>query len=203
MKKLFVLLIAMVMMVGAASAATVNLVEKNWATDWSVVSGGKSGILAYTMPCPSSTMSTYAFTSCSLTPGKSYSLVFYSRTDAGTWNPDTVWANQDTTVIASGAADGSGCLTLSGTFDFSIHGKGLECIADGKDYDGTVKGAKVWLIPSSCFSGSAVTCWPPNDFLWEESLVACEPTSVPEPALLVGLIALLVPGMVYIVRRKR
>ena len=88
-------------MTSAVSAATVNLVEKNWATDWSVVTGGKSGILSYTMSCPSSTMNPYTFSSCSLTPGVSYSLVFYSRTDAGTWNPDTVWDNQDTTLIAS------------------------------------------------------------------------------------------------------
>ena len=162
----------LIAMISVTSAASVNLVHKD--SNWNEIDS--AGLLNYTIPCTAELM-TYTFTvveSNNMLPNTPYSLVFYSRTDAGTWNPDTVWTNQDTSLIDSGTTDVNGDLVLSGTFDFSLHGQGLENINDGKDYDGSVNGAKVWLVPSADYDGSStITGWHPTNFLWETELVTC------------------------------
>ena len=163
----------LIAMISVTSAASVNLVHKDGPPDWNEIDS--AGLLEYSMPCSGEVM-TYTFTV--IEPGTMlantpYSLVFYSRTEEGTWKPDTVWTNQSTSLIDSGTTDGDGNLVLSGTFDFSTHGQGLEYIDDGKDYDGSVKGAKVWLVPSANYDGSSTLSWNPTAFLFERDLVSC------------------------------
>ena len=170
---LFVVVL-MIAMVSATSAASVDIVHKD-TTTWNEIDS--AGLLEYTMPCTGEVM-TYNFTivePSNMSANTSYSLVFYSRTNVGTWNPDTVWNNQNTSLIISGITDGSGDLVLTGTFDFSLHGQGLENINDSKDYNGLVRGAKVWLVPSADYNStqSKITSWNPTNFLFETELVSC------------------------------
>ncbi|MCK4736511.1 MAG: PEF-CTERM sorting domain-containing protein [Methanophagales archaeon] len=178
------LLVSILAMAGTVSAATVNLVEKN-PTDWSVVSDGKSGTLVYTMP---DTTMVYTFTlNTPLTPNTVYCLVFYTRNSEGiSWrNSDNeVWGNQGSRRIRCATTDCSGYFPIPmslGTFNFDNHGTGLDYINDGDDYDGSVLGAKVWLVPSSDLTGDTVTGWNPSNFLWEEDLITPTPDFGPEP----------------------
>ena len=175
MKKIGLFVIAiMIAMVSVTSAVSVDIVHKD-TTTWNEIDN--AGLLEYTMPCTGEVMN-YTFIivePSNMSANTSYSLVFYSPTDAGTWNPDTVWNNQNTSLIDSGITDGSGDLVLTGTFDFSLHGQGLENINDGNDYKGLVNGAKVWLVPSADYSSaqSKITSWNPTNFLFETELVSC------------------------------
>lgn len=159
---------------GCCFDTTVNLVEKD-PSDWSVVPEGDSGTLCYSMGCAG--IMSYVFTlNTPLEPETDYCLVFYTRNEAGTWNPDTVWDNQDTGLITSMTTNENGELgydPVSGSFDFNDYGFGLECIDDGKDYDGTVCGAKVWLVPCDDYDEGEqeITNWNPNEFLFEEDLI--------------------------------
>lgn len=164
----------MIAMVSVTSAASVDFVHKD-TTTWNEIDS--AGLLEYTMPCTGEVMN-YTFTivePSNMSANTNYSLVFYSRTNVGTWNPDTVWGNQSTSLINNGTTDGSGNLMLTGTFDFSSYGQGLENINDGNDYNGLVKGAKVWLVPSVDYNStqSIVTNWNPTNFLFETDLVSC------------------------------
>jgi len=162
-------------LVGAVTAASIDLVHKN-PTDWSEIP--PAATLTYSMPCGGDDKMTYTFVadgSEGLLYDTGYSLVFYSHDGTATWNPDTVWGKQVTTLIKNGITDSSGALTLSGDFTFRGKGQGLEYIDDDKDYDGSVLGAKVWLVPSSDYSESEseLTNWNPTQFLFETELVTC------------------------------
>ena len=140
------------------SAANINLVHKcpidnaTCDTEWYYMDN--VGILNYT--CVG--VMTYTFTIVepwNITANRDYSLVFYSHNGSGIWDicetgcwEKSIHYNQVTTLINNGTTDANGDLSFSGTFDFSGHGQGLEYINDGLDYDGSVKGAKVWLVPS-------------------------------------------------------
>ncbi len=167
------LLVLILAMAGTASAATVNLVEKDGAPNWNVVSGGNSGTLAYTMP---TTTMDYTFTlNTALDADTEYCLVFYTRNDESiSWlnSLNQVWDNQGSKVINCTRTDGSGNFDpMIGTFNFDDCGTGLDYIDDGDDYDGNVLGAKVWLVPSSDLTGDTVTGWHPSNFLFEEDLI--------------------------------
>lgn len=166
------LLVSILAMAGTVSAATVNLVEKD-PSDWSVVSGGNSGTLVYTMPA---TTMDYTFTlNTALDANTEYCLVFYTRSsDSVSWlnSANEVWGNQGSKVINCATTGSDGYFTpMSGSFNFDNYGTGLDYIDDGDDYDGSVLGAKVWLVPSSDLTVDTVTGWHPSNFLFEEDLV--------------------------------
>jgi hypothetical protein len=166
------LLVLILAMAGTVSAATVNLVEKDTST-WIPVPDGKSGTLVYTMP---TTTMTYTFTlNTALDANTEYCLVFYTRNNEGvSWlnSLNQVWGNQGSKVIQCATTGDTGYFApMTGTFDFSLYGTGLDYINDGDDYDGSVLGAKVWLVPSSDLTGDTVTGWNPSNFLFEEDLI--------------------------------
>lgn len=153
----------------------VDLVQKD-SSDWSIVLGGRNGTLSYSMGTDE--VMNYEFTMNSkLDADTDYCLVFYTRKDGTiSWDNDDneVWGNQSSGLIDSGKTDGSGVLgPLRGTFDFTAFGTGLDYIDDGDDYDGSVYGGKVWLVPCSDYDegGKAVTGYHPNNFLFETDLV--------------------------------
>jgi hypothetical protein len=170
---LLVVSFAAIVMVGSASADTVNLVEKDGA--WNVVSGGNYGTLTYSIDA--SEMLTYSF-------------VVHDN--------DTLTGDHVLVVIApelSGSGwpqTGSMALTgLSGTADISGL---LGNINDGGDYDGSVYGAKIWYVPTTIFDGSKFTGWDQGNTLFEEDLITPATTPIPEFATIaipvVGILGL-------------
>ena len=172
--------VSMVSAIEPTYDASVDLVQKN-STDWSVVPGGNNGTLSYTMGCDEVMDYNFTMNGDVLELNTKYCLVFYTRDNGGiSWlNEDNeVWGNQDSGLIDRGITDLC-CGKLDpmiGTFDFSDYGLGLECIDDGDDYDGSVCGGKVWLVPCADWTPGAVTGWHPDNALFEEDLVeATEP----------------------------
>ena len=101
--------------------------------------------------------------------------MFYTRdSESISWNnvANEVWTNQGSKVIQCATTGDTGDVSpMTGTFNFGDYGTGLDYINDGDDYDGSVLGAKVWLVPSSDLTGDTVTGWHPGNFLFEEDLI--------------------------------
>ena len=207
-KKIFAGL-AILFMISAVNAATVDLVKKD-PSDWSVVTGAsaRSGTLSYTMPCSGTTM-TYTFTlNTALDSSTEYCLVFYTRnSESVSWlnSLNQVWGNQGSKVIQCDTTDSAGYFSpMTGSFDFSLYGTGLDYINDGDDYGGSVLGAKVWLVPESDLTGDIVG-WTPGNFLFEKDLVTCEGLPTPEFGSLAMALAILLttPAFAYLIVKKR
>lgn len=180
----FFVIALLIASVGVTSAANISFAHRYPVdtsacdTEWGILDN--AGNLNYT--CVGGIM-TYTFTIVepwNITANTDYSLVFYSHNGSGIWDPCVAtmetWVgnNQDTTLINNGTTDANGDLSFSGTFDFSGHGQGLEYINDGVDYDGSVKGAKVWLVLSSGYNEEEKrVVWTWVDYLWETDLVTC------------------------------
>jgi len=180
---LLVISFAAIVMVGSASADTVNLLEKD-PSDWSVVPNGNSGTLTYSISA--SGMLTYSFVVV---------------------DSDTLTGDHELVVIApellgtSGwPQTGSMALTgLSGTADISGL---LGNIADGADYDGSVYGAKIWYVPTADFDGSKFTAYNPGNILWEEDLITPATTPIPEfSTIAIPAVAML--GLLFLFNRRK
>ena len=171
---LLIVSFAAIVMVGSASAATVDLVEKDGA--WNRVSGGNYGTLTYSIDA-SETLT--------------YNFVVHDS--------DTLLGDHILVVIAPELSGNGWPLTgsmalsdLSGTADISGH---LGNINDGADYDGTVYGAKIWYVPTTgCFDGTKFTAFPRANMLLEEDLIKPDTTPIPEFATIaipvVGILGL-------------
>lgn len=181
MKKIGLFVIAiMIAMVSVTSAVSVDIVHKD-TTTWNEIDS--AGLLEYTMPCSGSEM-TYNFTivePSNMTPDTDYCLLFYTRNAENvSWNntANEVWNHQGSKIIKCATTDNTGYFVpMTGTFNFSLYGTGLDNINDGDDYDGSVEGAKVWLVPRTDITEGtvdAVTGWGNLEmFLFETELVAC------------------------------
>lgn len=178
MKTISIFVIAiMIAMVSATSASSVNLVHKD-TTTWNETDS--AGLLDYTMPCVGEVMN-YTFTivePSNMLAGTEYCLLFYTRNaESVSWDntANEVWNHQGSKIIQCATTDGSGYFApLTGTFDFGLYGTGLDYINDGDDYDGSVEGAKVWLVPRIDITGDTVTGWGgSSNFLFETELVTC------------------------------
>ena len=180
----FFVIAMLIAMVSVTSAASVDLVHKDGAPDWNEIDS--AGLLEYTMPCDTETMD-YTFTIVepnNMTEDTEYCLLFYTRNaESVSWlNSDNeVWNHQGSKVIQCATTDSNGYFApMTGTFDFGSYGTGLDRIDDGNDYDGSVEGAKVWLVPiddiTSTVDVDAVTGW--GNILFETELVSCTGTSM-------------------------
>ena len=155
------LLVLILAMAGTVSAATVNLVEKDGEPNWNVVPGSNCGTLTYSIDA--SGMLTYSFVvDDSNTLIGDHVLVVIAPELSG----DSGWPQTGSMALTglSGSADISGLLGN---------------IYDGKDYDGSVYGAKIWYVPTAIFDGSKFTDWDLGNILFEEDLIT--PTTAPIP----------------------
>jgi hypothetical protein len=48
---------------------------------------------------------------------------------------------------------------------------GTPCLISGQVVTGSIVNGKIWLIPSSSYSGTVMTSWPASDILFETGLI--------------------------------
>jgi hypothetical protein len=158
-----------------------------------VIADGRSATLSY-----NSSGATFDFTltAIGLELSTAYSLIYYANPWPG---------NNPGKLIGTGVSDGSGGLTITGTPDL---GMSLPTIPDSNmvvnhcvppDNYATCYGAKIWLVPSACYSEPAITTWAPERFLFETDLIVYTDTNlaggegvsltttITEPAATIGL----------------
>jgi len=106
-----------------------------------------------------------------------YSLIYYAdfADRMNEWG-----GNNPGALIATGIADGTGNLYMVGSVALGIN---LPCEPDANistynysgapDYYPTAYGAKIWLVPSSCYDAvnKKVISWSPTLFLFETDLI--------------------------------
>ena len=154
------------------SAPAVRLVQKD--SEWDIINGQTGGILQYT---PEGNEFGYVFTGFGLSQNTAYSLIYYADFE----DRDNVWGgNNPGALIASGTSNSIGGLYLIGSIDL---GMDLPSSPDANistyDYSGApdyypnAHGAKIWLVPSSCYDSvnKQVITWSPSQFLFETDLI--------------------------------
>ena len=156
----------------AVSGDSLLLENKDTGT-WAVIADGRSGTLDYNT---SGNTFDFSFTATGLEASTDYSLIYYANPWPGS-NPGK--------LIGTGTSDGSGNLAILGSPDL---GMSLptppdsnmvvdHCVAP--DLYGTCYGAKIWLVPSACYSEPAITTWSPERFLFETDLIVYTDTNLP------------------------
>jgi len=159
--------------------AELALVHKNTST-WEILSNG-SGLLEYNV---SGSEFEYRFTATGLTPDTEYNLIYYAdKPDRFVdWGGDNPGA-----LIATFTTDGSG--DIAATASSVELDMDLPCPPDANideyDYSGPpdnythANGAKIWLVPSTCYDEPEVTSWAaPASYLFETDLIWYDDTDV-------------------------
>ena len=174
-------------MAGAASADTLNLVEKDPNT-WTPISGGNYGTLTYSIDANGILAYNFVVVDNDTLIGP-HTLVVIAPETSGS----DEWPQMGSIALSGliGSADISGLL---GNID------------DGEDYDGTVYGAKIWYVPTADFDSANfqfyLAKWNPGNILFEEDLITPTPTPIPEFGTIV-LPALAVLGLFMFFNRRR
>ncbi len=142
-----------------AEPAVLLLYEKD--SNWNIVEGGASGVLAY---CPSGPTFDYFFDGGGLQADTEYNLIYYADPWPG---------NNPGALIASGMADGSGNIQLAGSIDLGMD------LPQWPD-ENLADGAKIWLVPSSDYNlgTNAMTGWNTTEYLFEDRLITYDDTDV-------------------------
>lgn len=139
------------------------LAEKD--ADWVIVPGGMWACLSYV---PFGPEFRYSIDAYGLEADTEYSLIYYADPYPGD-NPGY--------LIGELEADSDGEVHDTDEIDL---GMSLPCEPDEnitKDYGDDPDnyshrhGAKLWLVPSGCYSEPAVTTWAPERFLFETDLI--------------------------------
>jgi len=129
--------------------ATVVLENKGGAPDWDILSGDNiQGTLTYKTKASAFE---YSFVAKVKATGN-YTLFYVGTTGD--------YPCTGSKVIGTGHFTAGTEITISGTPDLGID----------------ITGGKVWLIPSSSYSGSVMTSWPQSDILFETGLVNYDDT---------------------------
>jgi len=139
------------------------------SSNWSIVTGEAIGVLFYSMIGDEFG---YEFHAGGL-DDIDYSLIYYGDTEDryNDWGGDSPGR-----LIAYGTAVG-GELNLSDSVELDTS---LPAPSDANGYfydyaesDGYCHpiGAKIWLVPSSCYDEPEVITWSPDDFLFETDLI--------------------------------
>lgn len=124
-------------------APRLYLYEKD--SGWVIVPGGAWGLLTYNFKGHTFD---YTFNATGLKQlGTGYSLIYYPE-------PQTTWPHP-VIVIDSGTSDGSGNLSLTGSYEFN---------AD-------LNNAKIWLVLSGDIVGGSLSGWQPTEYLFEHNLI--------------------------------
>ena len=198
MKQLLILALLLVTLVIPASVSavtydsTLTLDNKDAAT-WARITDGKLG----TLQCNASGATfSYSFTATGLEPSIAYSLIYYANPYPG---------NFPGKLIGTGTAGTDGALTITGTPNLNMN---LPTPPDSNmvvDHSGAPDnyahafGAKIWLVPSTCYDGAKIIVWTPARFLFETDLITYTDTdlvggttltttaTVTEPTATIGL----------------
>ncbi len=132
--------------VDVLDATVLTLHEKTGVPDWDIVPGGAWGYMTYNL---SGSTFNYAFSATGLKQANtSYSLIYYPE-------PQTTWPHPVTVIDNSGMSDGSGNLSLTGSYEF------------GAD----LNNAKIWLVLSGDIVGGSLSGWQPTEYLFEHNLI--------------------------------
>jgi len=137
------------------AAPMLRLVQKD--VNWDIIDSQTGGLLQYT---PEGQEFGYCFTGFGLVANTAYSLIYYADyADPSLWGGDNPGA-----LIASGVSNSIGGLYLIGSVNLGID------LPSAPDVNG---GAKIWLVPSSCYDAmnKKVITWNPNSFLFEANLI--------------------------------
>ena len=198
MKQLLILALLIVTLVIPASVqgavtydSTLTLDNKDAA--WARITDGKLGTLQYNA---SGATFSYSFTATELEPSIAYSLIYYANPYPG---------NFPGKLIGTGTAGTDGALTITGTPNLNMNlptppdSNMLVDHSGAPDYYAHAFGAKIWLVPSTCYDGTKITAWTPARFLLEIDLITYTDTdlaggttltttaTVTEPTATIGL----------------
>lgn len=161
----------------SVQAATYDLsteLDNKNPTTWERISDGISGTLEYNT---SGTTFSYSFTAGGLEHSIAYSLIYYANPYPG---------NNPGCVIGTGTSTPTGALTITGTPNLNMSlptPPDSNMVTDhsvAPDYYDHAHGAKVWLVPSSCYDAATkkVTSWSPTRFLFETDLITYTDTDL-------------------------
>jgi len=183
MKKIVSLLLTLAVMasllvVPAVSAATYDsslTLENKTVTPsppWPIIPDGTEGTLDYNS---TGGKFEYRFSATGLENSTEYSLIYYADM------PDrfAVWGGDNPGALITTFTTGTSgnIAATAGSVELNM---GLPCPPDANiseyDYcvlDGYVhcNGAKIWLVPSDCYTEPEVTTWAPSRFLFETDLI--------------------------------
>ena len=166
---------------GRSNVGFVELWEKNPDT-WEIVEDGAWAKLKYNLEGETFD---FVFNGHGLEANTEYSLIYYADFE----DRMNVWGgNNPGALIASGTSNGGGNIHLMGPVELNMD---LPCSPDANidihDYSGppdnyvNAHGAKIWLVPSDCLTGSTdlpVVIWAPTRFLFETDLIWYDDTDV-------------------------
>lgn len=198
MKHLLTILASLVMVLSftlipatALADNSLSLVSKD-PTTWTTIPGA-SGTLTYNSSGPTFN---FSFTATGLEATTPYSLIYYANPWPG---------NNPGKLLGSSTAVG-GNLTITGSPDLGIN---LPTVPDSNmvvnhcvppDNYAHCYGAKIWLVPTTCYTGTSITTWSPTRFLFETDLITYTDTdlvgtgtgvplttTITEPAATIGL----------------
>jgi len=128
------------------------LVSKN--DDWDTIDGPR-GVLFYSVI---GDVFDYEFDAVGLAQGVEYSLIYYA-------DP---WPGSNGALIDTGESNGvTGDIHLEGWVDLGMSIP----VPEDDNCATTPAGAKIWLVPSSCYDEPEVITWAPDDFLFETDLI--------------------------------
>lgn len=202
MRKLFILLALLLSFIpiqaqavtydgGISSVGTLVLDNKD--TVWARVTDGKYGTLTYNSE---GATFNFSFTGVGLEVSTAYSLIYYANPYPG---------NNPGALIGVGTSGTDGGLVITGTPNLNMN---LPTPPDANmlidhsvapDNYAHKYGAKIWLVPSDCYSGTSVTVWSPTRFLFETDVITYTDTdleggsgvplstTVTEPTATIGL----------------
>lgn len=149
---------------GGSPDGALTLDNKDPST-WLRVDDARFGVLSY---YSSGTTFIFGFEAEGLEISTAYSLIYYANPWPG---------NNPGKLIGVGTSGEDGSLTISGSPDL---GMSLPTPPDSNmvvthctapDNYTTCFGAKIWLVPSECYSEPAITAWQPTRFLFETNLI--------------------------------
>jgi len=146
--------------------AAVQLEDKDPVT-WAIIGlgTGKTGVLSYN---PSGVTFNYRLDASGLEVSIAYSLIYYANPYPG---------NNPGALIGTGISGADGSLIITGISNLN---KNLPTTPDANmlidhsappDLYTHPYGAKIWLVPTACYSGTSVTVWSPTRFLFETDML--------------------------------
>ncbi|MFC1676066.1 hypothetical protein ACFL3G_03260 [Planctomycetota bacterium] len=140
---------------GKSNTAHLYLYEKDPNT-WEIIDSGAWGKMRYRL---SGSMFDFVFNGHELTPGQSYTLIYY---------PDP-WPGQGLICLGTKLANEDG----------NVHIKGSVETGDlPADYDDNTEGAKIWLVLTddvNCDDAKMIG-WNPSEYLFEHNLITFDDT---------------------------
>lgn len=167
---------------GTVYTNSMNLENKNFATDWSVKVDGIGGTLGYNASGPTFV---WGLVAQGVADGE-YALIYYADKP----NRFVNWGGNNPGAVIGIVNAVGGMVNASGSTELNMD---LPCPPDTNltDYASSgysAPGAKIWLVPSSLLTGGALplNAWTPNDsWLFETDLITYDDTDV--VSLVVGI----------------